>query len=217
MLLLILLLVIMFTGLGLIAMRHTQAELYAAGAYLDNVQARSLAETAIAMLVTDLKDNHARRCDDNKSYISLFYENTGGQEAVIDPRFSPVFQTNDPEGSECKNEAGVIPDPQLRGDDPDDGESLYKTVSALSYSVANVNVFIDGRPVEASPPAGFSNDRQNDTMGWYFFNLRSTARFGAPTNNSVYATDGSAVVRARVKIGPMQKIYQQAEALPPEE
>ena len=49
----VMLLIIMFTGLGLLAMRHTRQELRSTGAYFDNMQAASLAESALAMAATD--------------------------------------------------------------------------------------------------------------------------------------------------------------------
>ena len=51
----VMLLIIMFTGLGLLAMRHTRQELRSTGAYFDNMQAASLAESALAMAATDNK------------------------------------------------------------------------------------------------------------------------------------------------------------------
>jgi Tfp pilus assembly protein PilX len=58
-LLMVLLLVIMFTGLGLMAMRHTQGEIRSSGAYMDSLQASALAEGALAMAVTDIKENYS--------------------------------------------------------------------------------------------------------------------------------------------------------------
>ena len=57
--LLVVLLVVMFTGLGLLAMRHTRGELRSGGAFRDSVQAESAAEAGILMVATDIRANWA--------------------------------------------------------------------------------------------------------------------------------------------------------------
>jgi hypothetical protein len=199
-LLTVLLLVIMFTGVGLMAMRHTQSELRSAGAYLDSTQAALAAEAGLALVATDMRLNFEDETDGCGSYVAQFTTATwadttlrsGGEKTFFSPDFMPS-------GSDCTDYgAGTVPLPSLSG-----AAALAET-PVLSNATANV-VIVQERPVLAAPPPGFSSDEQGQSYDWYFFTVHSTASYGVPASggvNPVYVR-GNAAAEARVMIGPV--------------
>jgi len=198
-LLVVILLVLMFTGLGLLAMRHTRQELRSTGAYMDSAQAGKLAEGALAIVATDLR-------------LSSDY-------------YQFMFTGSNFEQIEAAGDAGVqgeqydIPLSELLAE-PDAGSSENGKISYLSgplatnadeaalYGVAGETVVSQGGPVMAPCPPGYScNDEQN--YGWYYFTINSTASYG-PDPGSMTAAPGTplyeygrARARGRVTVGPI--------------
>ncbi|MDD5306824.1 MAG: hypothetical protein PHU25_05835 [Deltaproteobacteria bacterium] len=190
-LLVVLLLVIMFTGLGLLAMRHTQFELRSAGSYLDSTQAASLAESAIAMVATDMRRNWDIPPGDN--YKTQFTTST--LQSGIHLRFSPKLDPG------MDHDAGVIPDDELSGRTP---LALTPTLSAAFADIA-----IEQRsPILAPPEKGFSTTNDNRNYDWYYFEMKSEASYGAPLTNAASAlyARGRAAALSRIMIGPITAI-----------
>ncbi len=197
-LLTVLLLVVMFTGVGLMAMRHTQGELRSAGAYLDSTQAALAAEAGLAMVTTDMRLNFEDESEDCVSYAAQFNTATwddtafrsGGEKTFFSPAFNPDCSTYP---------AGTVPLPELAGTSP-----LAQT-PVLANATANV-VIVQERPVLAGPPPGFSGDGQNQSYDWYYFSVHSTASYGVPSTSGgtlpLYVR-GNAEAEARVMIGPV--------------
>ena len=198
-LLVVILLVLMFTGLGLLAMRHTRQELRSTGAYMDSAQAGKLAEGAVAIVATDLR-------------LSSDY-------------YQFMFTSSNFEQIEAAGDAGVqgeqyeIPLSDLLAE-PDAGTSDDGKISYLSgtlatnpdeaalYGVVGNSVVTQGGPVMAPCPPGFSwFDEQN--YGWYYFTVNSTATFGPDPGNITSVPDtplyefGRAKARGRVTVGPI--------------
>ncbi len=166
--LMVVLLVIMFTGLGMLAIRHTRGELRSAGAFMDSAQAAAAAETAVLMVATDMRKNWRRqndRCPDN--YYTAF------QKAIGDEALNPDNSDTDPDNNTSIDEItigfsdsfnhnddncdhkGSVPVPGLVPKTNDEGvdlpASMYGPLAATAWG-ADVN----GDPVSVGPlAAGF--------------------------------------------------------------
>jgi hypothetical protein len=190
-LLVVLLLVIMFTGLGLLAMRHTQFELRSASSYLDSTQAASLAESAIAMVATDMRRNWDIPPGNNyKTQFAAATVNSG-----LKLHFSPKLDPG------MDHDAGVIPDNELSGKTP---LALTPTLSGAFSDIA-----LEQRsPILAPPENGFSTTNDNRNYDWYYFEVRSEASYGAPLTNATTAlyARGRASALSRIMIGPITAI-----------
>ena len=197
----VLLLVVLFTGLGLMAMRHTCSELRSAGAHLDKVQAGLLAEAAISMVATDMRLYWDVGCGGMESY----QEQYPAQFGIIDItsseterrklKFSSVFDGGD---TNCPTPAGQVP-----GLLP--GTPIAHTASLTGSAFANVELF-HRKPICAPAPAGYS-DPGNNTVGNYWLTVESVASYGAPVpvdaDENYEIVQGMAVARSRMKIGPV--------------
>jgi hypothetical protein len=194
-LLLVLLLVIMFTGLGLLAMRHTQGELRSASSYMDATQATEAAEAAIMMAATDMKHNWSATsdCASRINYATAFLNarNSGQRDGITVPFSDRFSQTCDPDAG-----PELMPDPGLNGTEP-----LAKT-DMLSRAFAKVSLEYS-TPVPAPPPPGFSTDIEGLTYCWRYVSTRSEAQFGYGATEASKVTSGNAVVSSHMKIGPV--------------
>ena len=198
-LLMVLLLVVLFTGLGLMAMRHTCAELRSAGAHLDKVQAGLLAEAAISMVATDMRLYFDVGCGGMDSYKNQFPIEFSGidinalETETRQLKFSSVFDGGD---VNCPTPAGQVP-----GILPD--AHIANTVSLAGSTVASVEIN-HRRPVCAPTDAGNS---ENSTTAYYWFTVETAASYGAPVpadaSEEYEIIQGRAVARARMKIGPV--------------
>lgn len=207
-LLTVLLLVIMFTGLGLLAMRHTTGELRSTGAYLDSTQAAAVAEAAISMVATDVRLNWDHPpgvagggCDTYLNYRAQLNQNLGnsGSDAGVGTdnenirlNFSPTFDVN------CASAAGKLPDSRMSN-----GAPLAQT-AALGNAFADVTVF-HRQPIlaPATARAGYTHSSDDNlTFDWYFFEVTSKAEYGALQSVSTRAK-GEAIARSRMVIGPL--------------
>ena len=199
----VILLVVMFSGLGILAMRHTQGELRSSNAYMDSTQAAAAAESAIMMMATDMRRNW--RYPNQSSclnYYARFQEATANQlPAPITTAFSDVFNPGD---AECEN-IGYVPEAGFRGASP-----LAATGGPLNNGYASVSVS-QAYPIVAPPPPGFSSDDAARTYDWYYFTVTSQAAYGfgsdsvSPANNDGIIR-GNAVVRSHMKIGPVDSL-----------
>lgn len=187
-LLMVLLLVVMFTGIGLLAIRHIRGEMRSAGAYRDSLQAAAIAEAAISLVATDMRLYWDYTCAASGDNYSTQFHALSGSNTGLRLKFSPAFRAN----ADCPDDPGLIPDVELSG-----GSGLAKT-SFFSDSVAGVTITQD-YPVEAPPPPGFSDDENSK---FYYFNVESTATYGHKDTPSGMER-GEAVARSRMLIGPL--------------
>ena len=201
-LLMVVLLVALFSGLGLLAMRYTQGELRSANAYLDATQASAVAESAIMMVATDMRSNwrYPNESPCLNYYAGFTKAVQGGTVADIELGFSDRFNTDK---DVC--EKGKVPFANLKGEAP-----LAITGGPLSSSYADVTLSQDA-PVIAPPPPGFSSDDESRTFDWYYFTVTSRAQYGYTWSGLSEAGEervvrGQAVVRSHMKIGPVDSI-----------
>jgi hypothetical protein len=203
-LLMVVLLVAMFSGLGLLAMRHTQGELRSANAYLDSTQASAAAEAAVMMVATDMRANWRYPNSTNTclNYYARFQQaiQVDGLTDNITIGFSDVFNT----ATNCDHR-GSVPLASLSGDAP-----LALTGGPLANGYADVTLF-QAAPTIAPPPPGFSSDDESRTYDWYYFTVTSRAVYGYGPSLSNAADDdliirGNAVVKSHMKIGPVDAI-----------
>lgn len=199
-LLMVVLLVALFSGLGLLAMRHTQGELRSANAYLDATQASAVAESAIMMVATDMRSNW--RYPNESPCLNYYagFSQAGNTATDIELGFSDIFNSST---DTC--EEGKVPLERLSGATP-----LALTGGPLAYSYADVSIS-QAAPVIAPPPPGFSNDDESRTFDWYYFTVTSRATYGYPSTGLTAAGEervirGEAVVRSHMKIGPVDSI-----------
>jgi Tfp pilus assembly protein PilX len=194
-LMVVMLLVIMFTGLGLLAMRHTRLELRASGAYQDATQAAALAEGGLAIVATDL-----RLASD---YYQFMFTSSDGTTATSDAGFGDEAHSYTiPLSPEILSgsDAGVVDDgtiPQLTGNLAANAEQ-----GAMYGTTAQTTVTQSG-PVLGPCPVGYScADDQN--YAWYYFTINSQATYGAPQSGAhpLYES-GRAQGRGRVTVGPI--------------
>jgi Tfp pilus assembly protein PilX len=150
-LIIVLLLIIMFTGLGVLAMRHTRQELRSAGAYLDATQAADLVRGALALVATDLRTS-------SDYYEYKFLETEGSDGGVDDvetyniPLNDGMFKNSACTVSEhdgCIRYLSTLDDTgSLYGDDPENLKSLYGT---------SVETYVTQQAPGVGPcPPGFS-------------------------------------------------------------
>ncbi len=204
--LIVMLLVLMFTGLGLMAMRHTQGELRSAGAFLDASQGAFLAEMPIIMAATDMRLNNSVLCGDDVNYTAQLRKQIVGGNPNMLLRFSPDFQidnSGDPPAADtdCPADAGQVPGLQ---DEPIAATPVLQNMRATAS-------LSQGRLIQAAPPAGYSDSESNSTVGWFYFRMRSTLIYGtgdeAPGVDSSN-TWGQTTARALVYIGPIENPVQ---------
>lgn len=214
-LLIVLLLILMFTGLGLLAMRHTRQELRSAGAYKDNSQATALAEGALAMMATDLK----RSADYYQAQFSLADYQAPSSDGGVDGTeynipLNPVLFPDVP-GSYC------AANPTLEGcvhqlswsseiaddtQDDDDGVDPWAASSEILhlYNDRAVTTVTQFQPRIGPCPPGYScDDEQN--YGWYIFTVEAESIYGGAYYAEANANyeKGRAVGKGRMTIGPI--------------
>lgn len=193
-LLVVMLLVIMFTGLGLLAMRHTRLELRASGAYQDAAQAAALAEGGLAIVASDLRVA--------SDYYQFMFTSSDGTTATTDAGFGDEIQYTIPLSDEMQgsSDAGVTSDctiPQLTGNlaaNPEQG-AMYGATARTCVT--------QGGPVLGPCPVGYSCD-DDQNYAWYYFTINSEAEYGAAQAGAhpLYES-GKAIGRGRVTVGPI--------------
>jgi Tfp pilus assembly protein PilX len=200
-LLIVMLLLIMFTGFGILAMRHTQAELRSSGAYLDATQAADLVEGALALVATDLRSS-----SDYYQYQYLSAEGEATADGGVDDgNYEIPLNTDLFAGSDCGDTShpGCIQQLSSSATDPET-EGPYGAMGGL-YGV-DVMTYVTHKQPEVGPcPPGFSCfDDQN--YGWYTFTVEATASYGSENPNEVASTMyelGRAVGKGRMTVGPI--------------
>jgi len=197
-LLIVLLLIIMFTGFGILAMRHTQSELRSSAAYLDATQAADLVEGALALVATDLRSS-----SDYYQYQLLAAETEATADGGVEEESYEIPLNPDLfAGSDCgdTNHPGCIQ--QLSSSSTDPAGGPYGEMGAL-YG-ADVKTYVAHAQPQVGPcPPGFSCfDDQN--YGWYTFTVGATASYGAAhkTGSTLFGRR-CAVGKGRMTVGPI--------------
>ncbi len=192
--LVVMLLVIMFTGLGILAMRHTRLELRSTGAYMDATQAAVLADGALAIVTTDLRLS--------SDYYQFMFANSehdgmsldGGLEEYDIPLSEELQLTAGDAGPPTD---GVIP--QLSGTLASNAET-----GALYGVEADTHVKHTAPALGPCPPGYSCNDEQN--YAWYYFLMNASADYGprvaGDPEHPLYES-GRARARGRVMVGPI--------------
>jgi PilX N-terminal len=194
-LLIVVMLVVLFSGLGLLAVRNTGSEMRAASAFKDRIQAALLAETAIGMLATDLRlywdfPNISSGCRNWKGQFAEYRDN--GQTSDLMLNFSDVFVTD---GSICED--NLVPHPNMNGG------SVAET-AVLGGPTARVTIR-HRMPVDTEAETGYSNeDSGNPTVRFYRFMTRIQATYGVDNSfgNAMFAR-AQATARGEITVGPL--------------
>jgi hypothetical protein len=199
----VLLLIIMFTGFGILAMRHTRAELRSSGSYLDATQAGDLVEGALALVATDLRSS-----SDYYQYQFLSSDVAALSDAGPDDGVYQIPLNVDLFiGSECNDIAhpGCIAYLSTSTTSPTT-TGLYRGDAAGMADLYGVDVMttVTHKEPEVGPcPPGFSCfDDQN--YGWYTFTVDATASYGSPGKSASNLFElGRAVGKGRMTVGPV--------------
>ena len=211
-LLLVVLLVVVFSGLGLLAMRYTRGELRSAGAFMDSTQAAAAAEAAILMIATDLRknwieENDEATCPTLKAQFTLEIFEAVAEDKMVDLDIAVGFSDAFNQQGDCSH-AGGVPFGFLQGHED---APLAITGGPLDSGYANVELTFS-EPIEAPVPEGNVIEGLEETMIWYYFTVTSVAHYGphadigTEANPAPAVTRGRAVVRADMMIGPLSKI-----------
>jgi Tfp pilus assembly protein PilV len=204
-LVIVLSLVIVVSGLGLLAMRHAQQESRTVGAYVDADQAVAAVDAAMAMAMADLRksaDYYQLRfslaTDLVTSTTDNFVDINKAQFAIP---LNPVFFTDDVtanSNSDCvcnidtTDKDGCVP--LLSSPAFNDGQTGGEFYTTITYD----------SPMVGPCPPGFSCfDEQN--YGWYIFGVNATSRFGPKYTfeNKKFVESARATGHAQVTIGPI--------------
>lgn len=201
-LLLVMLLILMFSGLGLLVMRHTHGEMRSALAYYDAAGAAAVAEGAVAMIATDLLLNYDAPVSSGANYMDAFAANRDAGVAELPLGFSSHFDSGG------VYTAGALPDPHLNGRFTTPVTPLADTsvTPALAGGTAEVQlVHLPRYP--APPPAGYSSDDASvSNTVFYYFEVRADARYGPQVASTISSIpEGHARARTRMMIGPLPK------------
>lgn len=193
-LIIVLLLIIMISGLGMLAVRHSRQEARSTGAYVDSTQAVALVESGMAVAITDLRtspdyyrqtfSNSGVAVQTNPSVTDMFH-----MEFAI--KLSNTFFVGSDQ-SDCDAAYDV---PGCIGD-------LTRTVSGDNASYRTLITY--NLPMVGPCPPGYSCfDDQN--YGWYVFGINVNAQFGTePTFWSRrFVETANATGAGRVTIGPI--------------
>jgi len=188
--LVVLMLVLMFTGLGIMSMRHTRLELRSTGAYLDATQAAAMAEGALAIVATDI-----RLASDYYQFSFTQADHVGATTtSQVEEYVIPLSDEIYPDGAPAD---GSVPHlSEVLASDPD-MQDFYGTR-------ARTRVRHTSPLVGPCPPEYSCDDEQN--YAWYYFLVNATADYGPLVNVSpsrpLYES-GRARARGRVLVGPI--------------
>ncbi len=213
----VMLLIIMFTGLGLLAMRHTRQELRSTGAYFDNMQAASLAESALAMAATDIKlsSDFYRAAFSSADYnlipaatgLDVEYgipinEEAGKRDDGIHPILFPTVL-----GGYCADHVGTVLACVHQLSYPISGDTDFDNMMGVW---ARTTIKQTSPKVGPCPPGYSCSDEQN--YGWYIFTVDATSIYGqggyetgdpAAVPDGFNYAQGRAQARGIMTVGPI--------------
>ena len=195
--------IILASGLGLMAVRHSRQEARSTGAYVDSTQAIALAESAMAVAITDL-----RKAPD---YYKIMFSDPSSQIATADLwdiRYAiDLSAQNFPGNNGTSGVCGIIPDRGCSSilSSPEYDEGGGATGDDLYPGSEFATVITYDTPLVGPCPPGFSCfDDQN--YGWYVFGINVEARYGVQSQwllGSKFVEHGRALGSGRVTIGPI--------------
>ena len=200
-LIIVLLLIIMFTGLGVLAMRHTRQELQSAGAYLDATQAADLVKGALALVATDLRVSSDYYEFQFLSSEALHDEDAGTDEATYEiplnpDQFTGAACTDTDTDTSASTNGGCIGYLSSPG--------VYSSSALQPLYGVDITTAVKQEAPEVGPcPPGFSCfDDQN--YGWYTFTVDATASYGSQHKSSTTLFElGRAEGKGRMTVGPI--------------
>lgn len=216
----VMLLIIMFTGLGLLAMRHTRQELRSTGAYFDNMQAASLAESALAMAATDIKlSSDFYRAAFSSAEYDVITADAGLTEDFMEVEHA--IPLNPESGRRVVNTHPIIFDTVPGGYCAVNDGTVPACVHQLSYPISGNTDFDNMMGVWARttirqttpkvgpcPPGYSCSDEQN--YGWYIFTVDATSIYGQGGNglsvgvpSGFNYAQGRAQARGIMTVGPI--------------
>jgi len=200
--LVVILLILMLTGLGVLAMRHTRIELRSSGAYRDATTAAELAEGALAMIMTDMKMS--------SDYYQFMFSSSDATTAQTDAGFGDDLEYEIPISDYYSTTSDAGAGDAGAGDGGTGGSAgtIAELSGTLSESLSSVEALTEVRhlaPVLAPCPPGYScTDEEN--YAWYYFTVNSTAAYGEGVRYDPALPlfeSGRAHARGRVVIGPV--------------
>lgn len=200
-LLMVMLLILTFSGLGMIVMRNTLGEMRSALSYYDATQAAAVAEGAVALLATDLTLNYDAPAATGFNYMDAYAANRNTATVELPLQFSPYFD----DGS-VTYAPGDLPDVNLNGRATTPVTPIADTTVAPALATASAQVAVTHMPrYPAPPPPGYSNDDASaSNMEFYYFEVRADAQYG-PSTTAAAIVEGYARARTRMMIGPLPK------------
>ncbi|MCU0663816.1 MAG: PilX N-terminal domain-containing pilus assembly protein [Myxococcota bacterium] len=201
-LVMVMLLVLLFSGLGVLVMRHMQGEMRSSLAYYDATQAGAAAEGAVAMVATDLMLNYDAPAVAGQNYMDAFAANRETGLVELPLEFSSFFDTDD------TYTAGELPDANLNGRFTDPATPVADTSVAPAMASGTAQVQVVHMPrYPAPPPPGYSNDdASTSNTVFYYFEVRADARYGPQLGRTAPSVvEGYARARTRMMIGPLPK------------
>ena len=207
-LIIVMILIMLVSGLGLLAVRHARQEAHSTGAYVDSTQAIALAQSAMAVAITDLRkspDYYQYHFNDASAIVAsgdiwhLKYAiklDSGNftKEGSVGSTICVVGKVPNVKGcvqilsSPFYDSGGVD-----GGDDYFSGSQFYTT---LTYDA----------PIVGPCPPGYSCfDDQN--YAWYVFGINVIARYGYTDQWTItddkFIETARAEGKGRVTIGPI--------------
>lgn len=200
-------LILMISGLALMAIRHARQEARSTGTYVDSTQAIALAESAMAVAITDL-----RRSPD---YYQIAFTDPDNQimgTNVWDARYSIPLDS-----ITFADEGGVAGTLCNAGSVPD-VDSCIQILSSPYYDQGGGSAAADlhpgvefyttityDTPIVGPCPPGYSCFNEQN-YGWYIFGINVVARYGTQgqwLSGSRFIEHGRAQGSSRVTIGPI--------------
>lgn len=195
-LIIVLLLIIMISGLGLLAVRHSRQEARSTGAYVDSTHAIALVESGMAMAITDLRASPDWYRQEFTVPENMIPGAIDMWELEYDIDFSADLFGVGP--AVCKDST---PPAGCKGDlSKDDTASALAIGDFASYQTL---ITYDSPLVGPCPPGYSCFDDQN--YGWYVFGINVVARFGTAPNfwDKNFVETARAEGSGRVTIGPI--------------
>lgn len=195
----VLLLIIMFTGLGILAVRQTTNELRSVRLYGESEQAKACAEGTLTLLISDIDPN---------TWANTNRTCTGTARETYQFQFDGA---NFPADGLITASLNLNPNclDYLPGEPPNPYLSGRQNLTVTGYDPSNsLTAVCDGQivfrpPYRVTPPSGNQTNVENETMEWKQFEAQSTASYGLPPGILENYPRGQATANAQMIIGPL--------------
>ena len=193
-LIMVLMLIILVSGLGLLAVRHSRQEVRSTGAYVDSTQAAAMVESAMAVAISDL-----RAAPDwyRYQFVNGAGSMVGSGTGLWDSRYAFGLSNSFFNAAALGCSTG---DPEI------DGNGCIGDLSRLNSADDNdywTSITLDTPVVGPCPPGYSCFDDQN--YAWYIFGINVQVRFGTSVTywNTEFVETARAEGKGRVTIGPI--------------